>query len=380
MKNSPRDNYFVFHFHRINECTNERDASAACSEVSFHSIRELNRLDQEEAIRDVLRAYAILPVSMDIRKDLAIVYSKHQSFVVHKRQLSAEQRASWEAVFHDAHRHQIEAILPIYKTVDGLLYVESDQSYYYVTPFVESKGSILLTDLFTSLAHIHEKTKQKVIIHKDQLIEPFSTYVHTVQEKYHSLQQYITLFEQQPHMSPFELQVCTHFHVMERIIQQCITHTNSFMSICEDDKKEHIEWATSLCHSALTIDQVVQGNNLYITNWDHATYNNAMMDLVVFYEHVFKENEYPLESYVNAWIAYENECDIQEIEMHLLHVHLLNPLPYIEAVQFYVDQGRKKPIITQVTELERLFRSVSMSLLLFNEVDKQQRQSELNDF
>lgn len=339
----------------------------------------MNRLKNEQTLIDVLQNYHIRPVEIVQKGRMFIVHTKSQSFTVQIMKENDAQLALWESVFHEANRHQIHTILPVYKTINDVLYVQKGNEYYYVTPYVEKEGTVMMEDLFQTIGDIHQSTKRTIVVPKEKVIEQFKAYLHIIEEKHLYLQQIIDLFEQQHYMSPFELQVCTHFHIVDQAFRQSATHISSLLTRFEEDAHDHIEWAYSLCHNALRIDHFTRSSDIYITNWEHATYANATTDIIQFCQREFRNNRYPIDAFIKGFITYEKAYKLDETEQHLLSMYLLHPIPYVEAVQSYVAQPRKDAVISHVIALERIFRSVSNGYFMLHEVDRLNRESPAED-
>lgn len=332
-------------------------------------------LRDEEPLTKVLHTYAITPLELTRKGTRTFFVRDHsQSYMVRKVEMSIDQRPVWEAVFHDAYRHDLHEILPVYKTNSESLYVAHEHNIYYVTPYVEKDENSTVKEVFTTIGNIHAKTKRIFLIRKDTFISAFEAYEQEIKSMHVYLRQCIDLFEQQHYMSPIELQVCTHFHTVDYAIQQCMTHIASMLNICKRDEKEHIEWATSLCHQMLSSAQLLHGNAQYIKNWEHAAYANATTDIIQLCKKEFTNNTYPLEQYVDGLCAYDDIYNFSDLEFHLLSLHLLDPLPYIKAVQSYVQQPKEKPITSHVIGFERMLRLVSNSAFMLQGFQQRRRE------
>lgn len=333
----------------------------------------MNSLANEQHVVDVLKEYGVRPVEMRQEDDTFIIRTKDQSFTVKKMHLTDDQLTVWESVFHEAYRHQMTTILPVYKTLDDALYVKKANAYYYVTPFIDIERTGALEELFQTIGCIHRKTKRTALTVKEKTIAHFKEYLDTIEEKHAYLQQVIDLFEQQHYMSPVELQVCTHFHIVNRAFLQSSAQITSFLTHFEDDEREHVEWAYSLCHNALSLSDFIRSSESYITNWEQATYANATTDIIKLCQNEFRNNDDQVDAFVAGMTAYESEYILQDTEKHLLSMYLVHPIPYVEAVQSYVAHPRNDSVISHVIALERLFRSLSKGFFLLHEMDRLKR-------
>src|SRR5699024_1471746 len=146
------------------------------------------------------------------------------------------------------------SVLPVYPTAQGDLYVERSGFVYYLTPYIRAEDSVNIVDFFQTVADIHLKTKRIFLIAKSGLITSFRRYKEELKANHVYVMQTIDLFEQQRYMSPFELQVCSHFHVLDDAFHKSAEHITSLLDLCADDEHKHVEWSSSLCHNRLSTE------------------------------------------------------------------------------------------------------------------------------
>ncbi|HLR14594.1 MAG TPA: hypothetical protein VK144_02130 [Bacillota bacterium] len=290
------------------------------------------------------------------------IHDGKKSFVLCQARMDEEHLKRWETVFRVANEKKIRSIVPIYPTLKGDLYVKDNQRMYYLTPYIEETHSCSPTDVMSEIGVIHAQSNHTFLIEKKTLRKKYSTYKNKLQAKQIELRQLIDLFEQQRYMSPLGLQVCTHFHIVDDAITIGMEHVDAIIRICTEDEHEHVEWSSSICHNRLSMDNVIKNHQIYVKNWEGVTFDNGTTDLVRFLKNEFLRNEFPIDVFVEGLHAYEKNKPFSLIEKHMLHVHLLHPIHYMNMAASIRIPNQKTSHLQSVIALERAFRVISSSL------------------
>lgn len=326
----------------------------------------------EKDLKEIFQAYGIDSSAVLHKKDnIFYIRTETEQFIVHKVSMNEAQLTLWESVFHYANEYKIESILPVYPTVQGDLFVMRKNHVFYLTPHIETVKTKNIVTLFQVVANIHTKTKRTFIIHKRTLMDSFKRYNEEMKSNRLYLRQMIDLFEQQQYMSPMELQVCSHFHVVDDAFELSIHHITGLLELCEKDENKHMEWSSSLCHNRLSMNYVLEKHVQYITSWEAASLANATEDLSLFCRNEFLRNEYPLADFIEGLIKYDEVYALNDVEEHILAIHLLQPLTYVENIRKYVNTREEKSVISSVIEVERIFRGIANSYYLLHEFEQQ---------
>ncbi|WP_010651054.1 spore coat protein YsxE [Oceanobacillus massiliensis] len=309
-----------------------------------------------DMLKKVLQSYRIYPIDTEqITDRLFRINDGKRDYALKRSSLTEETVAAWQNVYHMANEKNISEIVPVYLTKEGKLYEQTNNGIFYLTPWVEhsdenkERNSISIT--LDSLARLHEKTKKSHRISRDTLKENFDTYLAFCKRLPGELRGYVIQFEKKTYMSPFELQVCTHFRVMEYAFQLINTRISEFL----DQSEEEFIWNHSLCHGNLRTDHMLNG---YMINWEKAGYNHAAADLADYFSRLTGNYDQPADQINEAFRKYKKINDLSEAELKLLSIYLLNPSHYITIIRDYKEKPSDKPMADQVKDLQRQYRNL----------------------
>src|SRR5699024_4918080 len=116
-------------------------------------------------VREVLKSYAIDPAYIEqITDRLFKVKDKERTYAVKRSQLTRQTVAMWEHVYHEANDKKIAAVLPVYLTKAGFLYITMRHTVYYLTPWIDEERSLVINKLnerTNSLASFITKQNRK---------------------------------------------------------------------------------------------------------------------------------------------------------------------------------------------------------------------------
>lgn len=330
-----------------------------------------------ELIIKALEAYSIYPVSIEKVTDrLFRVYDGKHEYALKRSLLSDRTLANWESVYRQAHSQNMAAIMPVYLTKAGDLYKKSDQSIYYLTPWIlvqkneSQKQSI--EQFYYTIGMIHAKTKQSQLIQMDKLKSDFSTYQTFCEETKGMLLDYVKRFEKNQYMSPFELMVCTQYRDLEFALNTVKRRLDQFLY--EDE--EQLTWNDCLIHGNLKLSHLV---NHYIINWEYAQQGNAVLDLAKFYQQETVEFGNKADLFIELFSVYNKENELKLKEHYLLIIYLLNPTAYISKIQDYMNKSSDLSMVDQIQLLQHAYRQVIFGLKWSSFVEKEYESFSLDD-
>ncbi|WP_280141229.1 phosphotransferase [Lentibacillus halodurans] len=282
-------------------------------------------------------------------------------YALKQSRLTKNTVQKWEQIYHQAYALNLPNILPVYLTRQSDLYVKMDDSYYYVTPWIfeyQQSREQAITNGFETIGNIHAKTKQSISIDTDSILGNFRQYRQKNAELQNILLDYVSRFEQNRFMSPFELQVCTHYHVLTRLLPELDDHTVRFMNELESDQK----WTYCLCHGHLTLSHFLHHRHTYLINWEQAAYDHAVFDLTTLLHGQVRHYDLSPEQLVELFSAYNRKNPLNTSEKHLLTIYLLDPAHYMSLIDNYVEHPEQQTMIKRTQLLQSAFHQLELGL------------------
>lgn len=320
-----------------------------------------------ENIKKVLFSYGIHPTT--ITKITGAVYQiddGQQLYALKKSRLTGENLPTWESTLHQAYDQQLTFVLPVFLTRDSALYKEIDQQFFYLTPWIDGKKSTI-KHFYRSIGKIHAQTKQPQSVDQEQMINQFRDYKKFCSHMQQKVLTYVKQFENHQYMSPLELQVCTHYRDIELVLRKMSEHIDQFI----DEQTEPPQWNYSLCHGNLRLSHLLEADQMYMINWEKASQEFAVMDLVQFFKNEVTTYDTPVESMIDSFKVYMKENKLNHSELFLLIIHLLDPTNYIEIVEQYVRRTSKLTMINQTKKLQITYRQLLFALQLSRYIEKE---------
>lgn len=310
-----------------------------------------------EDITSVLSAYPIKSKYIKHITDLLYYIDVgDQAYALKKSTLSNDTINQWQQVYDLANHYHFSFVLPVMLTRDGNLFVMSNDHIYYMTPWINHKN-YSTKNFYRSLGKLHAQTKRIFEVNIEQIEQNFTTYKETCQQALTTVLHTVQQFERQIYMSPFELQVCTHYRHIEHIIEKLISTIDQFVN----EIKSQREWSYSLCHGNLQIDHIVATDNTYLINWEQAHFDHALTDLTTFFKQS-KLFSFPRKSFITSFSTYLEENELTISEHLLLCIYLLDPAKYVKVIQQYNDERHQDTMINYVKALEQAFRQLLFGL------------------
>lgn len=310
-----------------------------------------------EDLPTIVAAYHIEPEYIkQITPLLYYIDDGDQTYALKKSKLDKESIRMWMWTYDQAYQHQLSFIPSVILTRDSQLFVMHNDYIYYMTHWIEHKD-YSIHHIFRALGRLHAKTKQTTTIQVNELANRFTSYKEKCQHMFHMIIKTVEKFERELYMSPFELQVCTHFRHIERVIQTLTFTINRFLDECQTQT----EWNYSLCHGNFHMSHIVASDQTYFINWEKTHFNHAILDLITF----FKQSErfsFPRQSCMSSFPVYLEENGLTPSEHLLLCIYLLDPSFYLTIIQHYNHKDNERTMIDDVMTLEQAYRQLKFGL------------------
>lgn len=318
-----------------------------------------------ESIQKILSMYDVHgEMIVKISERLYKVGHGDQHFALKRSNLTMESLRNWEHVFQQAEKHKLVSILPVYATKERSLVQEINGDLYYLSPWINGKSSTIKS-LYHSIGMIHSQTKQSQFINESQMNKQFKAYKETCKEWGQQLLGYIKRFESHRYMSPIELQVCTHYHHLEKALKKCIQYVDRFL----DRKTGKEQWETCLCHGNLKLSHIIEAKENYLINWERSHHGYAIIDLINLFKNEVVDYDAPMKNYIDLFNIYMQENKLEAHELLLLNIYLLDITPYMDNLRSYVEETPTLSAIGQVTRLEIIYRQLLFGLELSSHLE-----------
>lgn len=317
-------------------------------------------------IREITKSYGINPRHIDkITNCLYRIEDQQGIYALKQSNLNYNSLFNWEQAYKQADLLKLTSILPVYLNRTNKLYYEMDGRLFYLVPWVTNKP-VEIGGFYRTIGKVHAQTRRKQsFFDSDKLNEfkRFNSYCKYLQEK---LLSYVEKFESKEYMSPFELQVCTHYHEIQHVFSVLSTRLVKFT----ENYKNDTTWYMSLCHGNLMLSHILEGKQPSIINWEKAFFGNATSDLIIFFNNEIGSYNSSVQSYVTLFNLYMDENKLTDIELCLLIINLMDPTPYLTLIEDYLNQVHHKSMISLVKELQHTYRQLMFSLEFSNFIEK----------
>lgn len=312
--------------------------------------------------RKAAEVYDIYPDAMDpVTERLYWIRDGQHEYALKQSSVRNETLADWENVYHRANKHGLRAILPVYLTKDSSLSTLQNQHYYYLTPWIPANSydqQQQIKELYDCIGRVHAKTKQSQIINTANITKHFMDYQKNCLAIQNRLLKYVELFERNRFMSPFELLVCTHYQLLDRVFLELNSHIDQLLQEMETE----MEWSYSLCHGNLDISHVLHQNHSYLTNWEKAKYENVTVDLSTFLINQAQYDRYSSDHLLHLFSIYTSHNTLTKSEVHVLAIHLLDPHHYIQLIQQYNEKKSTHSMLDQTRSLQYAMNQLTFGL------------------
>lgn len=311
-------------------------------------------------VESVCKSYGLTPryITTITSKVYKVSDGNHQ-FALKKSALTKSSIHKWENVLHEAYYYHLTNIPPVFLTKDGQLYVAYDSFVYYLTPWIEQSESISLNQMFTCLGKVHQYTKKKYKLDQDIVTQQFTSYKSNCEDLLKRLLHHVEIYEKSHYMSPVELQVCTHYHNLERVITHLLTYIDHFLQELTNTS----EWSSSLCHGSIKRSHfLVNNENTFLINWEHSSYDQAVTDLVALFSNETRDHHLSIDLLNRSFRDYMRQNVLSTSELYYFIMHLLDPKPYVQFVERYSHSKTALPMLDQVEALEIAYSKLQLGL------------------
>ncbi|GAA0601378.1 spore coat protein YsxE [Virgibacillus siamensis] len=315
-----------------------------------------------KSISKAISAYNVYPDDFTKVTDrLYQVGTGRQKYALKQSGMNKQALSVWKDTYRLASKYNIESILPVYLTKHSAPYTIQNDDICYLSPWIPNKlkdDMEVIRIMAECIAEVHAKTKKAYRVETAPIIKTFSNYRRQCSAMHQDLLNYVEMFEQNRFMSPFELQVCTHYRLLNDGFQELDWKIEQFCSELDDTS----EWSYSLCHGNLNESHTLHGDRPYLINWENAFYDNATTDLNQFFSHHVRYDYYSPEKLMDCFSVYNSGNPLKQQEMHLLAISALNPQHYIKTIADYHDRSSEDTMVHQTKQLENSFRQIKFGL------------------
>ncbi|MDY0396885.1 hypothetical protein ACFSMW_15180 [Virgibacillus halophilus] len=289
-------------------------------------------------------------------------------FALKKSRLTPATVQIWEQVFRQAYHTGIHTVLPVYLNKDGQLFTLVQDDIYYVQPWLEMNENVHDTRrVLEELAQMHVKTEQKVQLKTEKMKNSLQKYLKFCRKCKEKMEAYITVFENQRYMSPFELLACTQYHQVRASMEV----NDSILEDLLEHLDETINWQSSLSHGKLLPEHIYCGKYVYFLNWESASFDSPVADLSVYFGEVSQHYHPDPHSFLEGFAAYMERNELDIVQCQMLLIHLLNPNDYFQLIRSYVDKTSCLSMTSKVQELQHLARPLLFGTALKHFMDEQ---------
>ncbi|WP_010099014.1 phosphotransferase [Ornithinibacillus scapharcae] len=312
-----------------------------------------------EKIRRILETYRVYPIDIDkITERLYRIKGNNQSYALKKSGLKEEKVPFWLDIYRTAEQQKIVNILPLYLNKSGNLFTKDGNDIYYLSPWIDSgHRTHAIEKIYQNIGYIHAKTRKVTEITEEirqTSRENFLVFKRQSSELRKRLMSHVEQFESQHFMSPVELLVCTQYRDLVHVFYGLDKRLNQYI----DSLEEMNDWKLALCHGRLKDSHVLHGNQLYVINWEQASYQHPVLDLTRLLKsrtlHYDSDKRLLLDKF--KFYLEENKLDIPDLA--LLSIYLLDPSEYLRTIDEYVERNSDLSMIDHVIKLQRYHRQL----------------------
>lgn len=319
-------------------------------------------------IEKVLKEYNILVIDIvPITDNLYKINDGTRYYSLKRSKMPAQSLNDWLAFYEESNKKYFKGILHVYLTKKNLLYVLEDGFIFYLSPWIEhTEKSFDIGLAFELISQIHFQTKDNHVIDNEKLILQFEDYVKQIDGYSSLLLDAVEQFEQNHYMSPFELLICTEYKDLESVIGLLKQTIRKFI----DSRKDKITWEISLCHGQLAKKHFISSDQLFIINWEKATYGHTFQDIFALMNDLISQHGVSSHVLIQSFSNYLNINELEMDELYLLIIYMLDCEDYLEEVAKYIDNhNRNYSLIKQIVGIQKIYRRLQFGLVLAEYVE-----------
>ncbi|WP_284139735.1 MULTISPECIES: phosphotransferase [unclassified Virgibacillus] len=334
-----------------------------------------------EAIREALLHYGIAPMEIDQRTSRMFrIFDGNKSYALKKSKLNANSLKNWEHIYHYGYANGLSTILPVYLTKDRSLFVKINGDYYYLSPWIQTRYlRSRPKEVYQAIGKLHSATKQTKPYSKDdskdnmlQDFRQYAAYCVTSQKKLLST---VEKFEASHFMSPFELQVCTHYRDMERLFFWLQKRIDQYL----EEQQERDDYVYSIIHGNLHKDHILQGEQLQFINWEQSRLEHPTIDIATYIQSQTTYYDTDNDELISHFQYYTEENPLAKQDKYLLALYLLHPTSYLQLVEDDVKQRSSESMISRVQKLEKVYRQLLFGIQWNEQLDEELMHQDLEE-
>lgn len=332
----------------------------------------------EDRIRNVLNAYNIHPLKVNKETpQLYYVKDHHREYALKCSGLAEEMVKQWKAIYQFSNSQNLDVVLPVYLTKEGNLYYRSEQSIFYLSPWINDINRSIdtnwVSNFYETLAKLHWKTKRVQQIDITAISNQFIAFQNYCKEMRKQLLTFIHQFEKKQYMSPFELLVCTQFRDIEYAFIEIDKRIHRFINDNEEDK---LAWSSSLCHRYLNHSHIKKS---YFINWEYARYDHPVMDLIIYFQNEIGRFNPSANLYMDTFSTYTDINELTLPELQFFSIYLLSPTNYMQHIYDYMNGERNKSMIRRTKSIQHEYRKIIFGIKWSEFIEKEFETLDLDD-
>ena len=313
-----------------------------------------------EMEKELLRQYGLNVSDIEQVTDrLFVVTDGSRRYALKRSNKSLDDHVHWKALHEAAAYGQMRGVLPLYMARNSAVTLYWNEETHYLMPWIDADPASIAS-MFSTIGHIHARTKQQIMLNRTAWLESFRTYQIKLDTFKQHLLYYVERFENSHYMSPFELSYCTQFADIEFALTILDQQVTKMLGLLEKQSC----WSTSLIHGRMERDHFLQGSSPYFVNWENTERANGTVDLLHFFRKEMMDCDCfsNRKTYMDAFHVYLAENQLSALELIYLAIGLLDPIPYLKYTEAYFNRELHQPMIFSVRELNARFRALMFGL------------------
>lgn len=308
-------------------------------------------------IAQVLDAYGLKAQELRPFRSVTKVETTGGVYALKKSRLPTEQLSSLLRSLFELSRLRIDT--PLYPLPDkaGRLFIPTEEGNYLLTPWVVGRsGEDLLTDTewvpqaLERLARIHRTLREEERI-KDRLLPAARRLVTRWNKRMKDLLSWKEIAARRIYPSPVDVVLMANVEELMDMASQATTQLEE--AVREWENKE--EGEVTFCHGRLSPEHIVMADHPYFLNFDHASYDLPIRDLIFFLRQILRTTRKNEE--LSTWLtAYLSKNELDAFQRRLLPLSFLYPINVTRFLEQYYTQAMtpSRHEIELVPHLERL--------------------------
>lgn len=303
--------------------------------------------------KNLLIKYNIEPDFVEDCGKVQKIYSHHGIFALKKASLTKDMHNRFLHTIQNLHEKGYRYVVPIYRTTDGNYVISSDQSQFYLMPWVESGISInsaqRFSDLLREAARMHSITALRGKINHPQYEAYYGKMKMHIDQRKLAYERFIEKCESRIYMSPFELLFCTYFKELMRSEDEALKNLEEWFAHINDKKESRIV----ICHGNLSPTHIVYdaNGNSYLINFERTFTASPVYDLYYFFRKYFYKYPQKSSDALPLYRQYTRYNQLTDDERYFLFYHLAKTNNIHKLIQKY-EEARPKSEKDAVAKLQ----------------------------